>query len=483
MKENDGRAARRQSTQKLLTGVGLAAVALLLLMVLGRRGGDETTRSNGARLLRDTSNYQKIKQLHRSHHNSDEDDAQVMKQVLAGDLQLMDMTVKEQELIRAPPNSYAGVYGKFCKLDWSRRKRDPSAGAWGKIVEYKCTICSSRFRRAEQVYIQISPSTFVLAVPMFRHLVEGSSECEQPYVLNIRQVVDLARHQDEVNGATSTSSTTPKVLNFTMATFHESRCGSTLVANAVAAMDSTKHRSYSEAGPPAFAMNSVCGKNFSRCTLEQAAQVLKDVIYLMSRSNDALEERVFFKFQSATTKNIQVFQKAFPEIPWLFVYRDPVQVMMSHIKDDPDLKGRANCLRSHRSPPDEIISTAAGHGVKVKNLKMEEYCAVHLAAITESAVASLNDIGIPVNYESLPDILHTTILPRILGRTLTEEEVSNIQKISQNYSKGVGHKHQEFKADSEAKEKAASTEIKAAATKFLQPSFESLSQHRPRILD
>lgn len=322
---------------------------------------------------------------------------------------------------------------------------------------------------------------------MFRHLVEQSPDCDtHSYTLNLKQVADLARHQDQYasqNGRTST--TVPKVLNFTIATFHESRCGSTLVANAVAAMDPIKHRSYSEAQPPSAALNSVCGRNFSRCRPSQAAQVFRDTLYLMSRSNDPLEERVFFKFQSATTKNLKVFQEAFPTQPWMFVYRDPVQVMMSHIKDDPLLQGRANCLRSKTNPPPEIVNLAAQHGIAHPRteLSMEEYCAVHLAAITESAVASLDDLSIPVNYESLPDSLYTTILPKVMGRPLTTTEVENIQAISTHYSKGAGNKHREFTEDSEAKEKAASAEVKAAAAKFLQSSFDRLEAHRPQILD
>lgn len=322
---------------------------------------------------------------------------------------------------------------------------------------------------------------------MFRNLVQQSLDCkEHQYTLNLKHVADLARHQDEINGATSTSTTTPKVLNFTLATFHESRCGSTLVANAVAAMDSVKHRSYSEAQPPSSALLQVCGRNFSRCTLEQAALVLKDVIYLMSRSNDPLEERVFFKFQSATTHSLKVFQQAFPQQPWMFVYRDPVPVMMSHIKDDPLLQGKANCMRSHINPPPEIQALASRHGYSsARALSMEEYCAAHLAAITESAVASLEAdeyYGIPVNYELLPDYLYTTVLPRILGRSLSAEEIQNIQAISQHYSKGSGAKHGEFQQDSQAKVQAASPTVKAAALKFLQPSFEQLSQHRAKIL-
>ena len=50
-----------------------------------------------------------------------------------------------------------------------------------------------------------------------------------------------------------------------------------------------------------------------------------------------------------TLRNLQ----AFPDTPWIFVYRNPIQTMMSHL--DP-LKGvsGAPCLRSMRDTPEEV---------------------------------------------------------------------------------------------------------------------------------
>lgn len=333
-------------------------------------------------------------------------------------------------------------------------------------------------------------------VPMFRDLVAQSEDCleGQQYKFNLKKVADLARHQDELAAYGPTSTKTPKVLNFTAAAFHESRCGSTLVANAFAAMDSTKHRSYSESQPPASVMTNACGSKFTRCSKEQASLILRDVIYLMSRSDDPKEERVFFKFQSATTKQLDLFQMAFPDIPWLFVYRDPVQVIMSHAKDDPDFKkGNANCLRSRFSPPPEVHAIVEKHGISTdpRNIPPEQYCAAHLASITEFALAALNNNhgndnrdghGIPVNYQDLPDILYTTILPKILGRPLTSTEISNIQDVSHEYSKGRGSRHKEFQGDSEQKTNAASEAIKMAAATFLQPSYDQLAHYQSRLL-
>jgi hypothetical protein len=139
MKENDGRASRRKTHRQLWYG-GLILGGLFLFVAWKKWDNslDQYDESNHLRLLR-----QAKKHAERRHHDGGNDnnsngdqeynEAKVMKRVLSGDLQLIDVTVVEKELLRAPSNSYAGVYGKFCRLDWSRRKVDPSAGMCGSL--------------------------------------------------------------------------------------------------------------------------------------------------------------------------------------------------------------------------------------------------------------------------------------------------------------------------------------------------------------
>ena len=171
---------------------------------------------------------------------------------------------------------------------------------------------------------------------MFRFIQHMSPDCsdKNSVTFDLKKVAYLARLNDQK--FEKSSSKGPKVLNVTAVAFHESRCGSTLVANNMIAMDPKKHRVYSESPPPAQAFG-ICGDAFTSCTLEQAVSIFKDTLYMMSRTDDHKEERVFFKFQSITSKKIKVFQLAFPEVPWMYVYREPVQVMMSHVKDDPSM--------------------------------------------------------------------------------------------------------------------------------------------------
>jgi hypothetical protein len=324
--------------------------------------------------------------------------------------------------------------------------------------------------------------SFIRSVPMFRDLVSKSPDCNDrdPYLLDIRKIAELIKmpHDNNKNH---------KLLNLTAAVFHESRCGSTLVANNLIAMNPTKHRVYSESAPAAAAIKNICGEHYTKCSEEQAVDIFRDVIRIMSLTElDSPEERVFFKFQSITTKALTIFQQAFPHVPWMFIYRDPVQVMMSHVKDTGDLS-RAICTRTQKhNPPRDVQAIAHLHDSSVSDLSLEEYCAAHLAAITEAAVRALheNAMGIPVDYGTLPDALWESILPqKVLGRPLSQEEIDNMDAVSHQYSKGRGSRHVEFEGDSEKKEEAATPAIQRAAKEFLQESFDQLSKYEsPRVL-
>jgi len=349
--------------------------------------------------------------------------------------------------------SYRGVTGKFCKLDFALHKNDPSK------------------------------------YPMFRFLLQASPDCDSPVSFDLQKITYLARQRDQqveqgiIHTNNNNGAAVSKVLNVTAVAFHESRCGSTLVANSMIAMDPRKHRAYSESSPPVNALH-ICGDYFDKCSREQAAAILKDTIHMMSRTDDHREERVFFKFQSITSKAIPTFQMAFPDVPWMYVYRDPVQVMMSHIKDDPTLK-RAICTKTRRFPPKEIKAIAKRHGrSSPEDLDPSEYCAAHLAQLTEAAVASLNDKAIPVAYDRLPGMMWETIMPKILGRSLEPFEVRNLETVSKSYSKQGknNNKQGEFTGDSEQKDKKASDAVRKAAREFLKESFDQLTAFESKVL-
>jgi len=364
------------------------------------------------------------------------------RQILSASANLIAVGLGPRSSVR--DNSYTGVIAEFCPINFAPQKENPPE------------------------------------VPMFRDVL-ARSHCDEDsgniIRVDLKEAVELARKFDREN-----TNNLPVVLDLKGAVFHESRCGSTLAANSMMALNPEKHRVYSESAPPISALRS-CGDDYANCSIKASANLLKDIIYLMGRSNDPKEENLFFKFQSATTRNLETFREAFPTTPWVFLYRKPIEVMMSQL--DVPHTSNANCVRSKNSSPmiRKFIDKSA---YKFEDFTNVEFCAVHLATLCESALRNLEDaagLGMAVNYSPhLVDRFLDTIFPKHFHTPVDNAGRDRVMKISGTYSKNRGRHAEEFKPDSEEKERNASGKIKDAATDFLQPSFDKLQKSDHNII-
>lgn len=303
-KGNDGRgAARRRRLRQQLTAI-VSCVFTLVLMALFWEP-DEATGAAGRHLSSSLRNrldsirsrvarqggLKKAGQggLGKEDNNNNKlSTNNRLNDILTGKLQLVDVQVRSNARVQKD-GSYEGVHGEFCHVDWASHKKDPST------------------------------------TPMFRDVVAGSPDCEDDRVsMDLQEVMEAVSQFDQGEGVDNPNGQI-HLLDLGGFVFHESRCGSTLVANVLQAMYPEKHRVYSESAPPLGLVRA-----FERAGLpdEHASTVLKDVIYLMGRSNDPKETHVFFKIQSIGATRMKVFLEAFPDTPFMFVYRDPVQVMV-----------------------------------------------------------------------------------------------------------------------------------------------------------
>ena len=365
-KENNGRAARRLLIQRLSIVLASFLVCLGCLHILGigkaaaaannnRRGGGHNDKHIPHDILKDRSMVRRngfarnTKEHHSSHNTNGPDivhvtfDTSESTTTTADEIQLLLLNAQVHlvDIVSTDtdsPVTQNQIFGDFCTLNFAAHKKDPSA------------------------------------VPMFRHLVEASPHCAKVrYRVNLHDYMKHATLYDAKPKAAT------KALHLTAVVFHESRCGSTLVSNALVAMNPTKHRVYSESAPPIDALRTICGETYHSCTPKVASRILQQVVYAMSRTNDLREERVFFKIQSVGTRNIEVFQLAFPKVPFLFVYRDPVQVLMSQLSGVPGGTKNANCVRPRARPPASVVDLCQRKGIKkISDLSNEEYCAAHL---------------------------------------------------------------------------------------------------------
>lgn len=185
MKGNNGKAARRRHNQHILSTLGgmfgMLTLLTFLCYVMEIGPWDHYAYYDNAA----TAGQQQQQQLRRHRRNGgghgpleylggagkpqssrefrkslsdqfqvgEKSEEEVLRQVLAAELQLITLVFMEEEIIHAPKNSYDGVYGKFCKLDWTHRKRDPSAGTFYHYCMVRMSLHSFLFILLTQTFL------------------------------------------------------------------------------------------------------------------------------------------------------------------------------------------------------------------------------------------------------------------------------------------------------------------------------------------
>jgi hypothetical protein len=116
------------------------------------------------------------------------------------------------------------------------------------------------------------------------------------------------------------------------------------------------------------------------------------------------------KLDSWNIHRLPLIQEAFPGAPWMFLFRDPVEVMASHLR-----------LPGKQALPGAIDPGTLGMTLQdVTSLSRGEWLARVLAGICRSAVAGTE--GLFVDYRQLPDAAWDRI-GRHFGLSLTRSQV------------------------------------------------------------
>ena len=242
--------------------------------------------------------------------------------------------------------------------------------------------------------------------------------------------------------------------------FHMSRCGSTLVSQMLAALDA--NIVVSEASP----IDTVVQARHWRPDLdiERQSRWLAAMIGALGQKRCGDERRYFIKLDSWHTLALPLFRRAFPDVPWIFLYRDPIEVMVSQLR----MPGR-QMVPEAPGPSFYGIERAYGPGTA------EEYYAQVLAKICEAVVPQHRDGGgLLVNYRQLPDALFTAILPHF-GVAYGDADCAVMAAAARFDAKAPGF---EFASDGKAKQQAVSPAARAATERWLNGIYDRLETLR-----
>jgi len=239
--------------------------------------------------------------------------------------------------------------------------------------------------------------------------------------------------------------------------FHMSRCGSTLIAQLLASLSQTIV--IAEADP----IDAVLRAHFRDPSVsdEQRCAWLQWVVSALGQRQDPQQQYLFIKFDSWSVMDLPLIQRAFPGVPWLFVCRDPVEVMVSHSK-----------MRGSQMVPGTIEPALLGLGLaEIPPYALDEYCARTLARICGTAVRyGQSGDGRFVNYRQLPEIVWFSLLD-FFGVAHTTADIDRMRDVAQFHAKSPSSR---FVGDTSAKQQAATDEIRRLADRWVQSPYQRL---------
>lgn len=228
--------------------------------------------------------------------------------------------------------------------------------------------------------------------------------------------------------------------------FHMSRCGSTLVARMLAALSDTIVLSE----PPPLDTVMQIARSWTGGALDDRAALLRGIVAALGngRSDD---DRYFLKVDSWHALALPLFRRAFPDTPWLFLHRDPVEVLVSQMQ--------RRGIQSLPGGMGDLFGIADAHLIPA-----EEYTALVLAKIN-AALLDAHGLGggLVVDYADLPAAMSERILPHFRIRPTPQER----EKMATAMTRNAKAPYEAFVSDRADKQAAASDAIRAAADRHL----------------
>lgn len=236
--------------------------------------------------------------------------------------------------------------------------------------------------------------------------------------------------------------------------YHMSRCGSTLVSQMLAKLP--RHLVFSE--PPPF--DALLRLDRRGTSEEERITLLRAWMSAAAQPRNG-EEKLFVKLDAWHTLDLPLLRRAFPNTPWIFIFRNPIEVMVSTLR----------VPSSYLIPgamvdflPDLDFATSVA-------MSREDYAARLLSAVCSSALDHLPATdGIAIDYADLPGAV-TTAISRHFHLDLSNDDIEAMNSATAFHAKSP---QMFFEPDVEAKQRDAGAAIREACAPMLELLYEKL---------
>ena len=214
--------------------------------------------------------------------------------------------------------------------------------------------------------------------------------------------------------------------------FHMSRCGSTVVSQMLAALPGNVV--LSEPAPVDQILRLA-----DRCTNApdgELIQCLRGMMVALGRRRHQDERDLFIKLDAWHVLLLPLIRRAFPDVPWIFLYRDPLEVLASLSRSRPSqMFGSTNPVLLGSDP------------AALSAMTFDEYSALALERYCGAAIENHRNGGLLIEYRELPDAVCGKILDHF-GMRCDADEVATMRAAAQFNAK---HPKRRFEPDGEVK--------------------------------
>lgn len=198
---------------------------------------------------------------------------------------------------------------------------------------------------------------------------------------------------------------------------------------------------------------------------DEATQLFRGGVHALGQKRMGVEAHYVIKFSSAATLFLPRIIAAFPDVPRVFLYRDPVEVLVSNM----------------RTPTQEWIFEAEVTGLDSaamteRNTALEN-CAAALRQTIESFINHSPGNHLIANYSQFSPQLLERILD-LFRLTVSPAEMERMLAVGKTHAHG---REAQFEPDAEKKQSLASAKLRAVAQECLGDLYNRLEAMRIRL--
>ncbi|MFM5894149.1 MAG: sulfotransferase [Novosphingobium sp.] len=231
--------------------------------------------------------------------------------------------------------------------------------------------------------------------------------------------------------------------------FHMSRCGSTLAAQMLSAVPA--HAVSSEPEPLDAVLRWAVDSGIEA---EPADAAVRAIVAALGRMRLPGQTSHFIKLEVWHTHYLPALRRAFEQTNWVYLHRDPVEVLVSLIEQP-----------SMHTLPGVAFDTQleASDGADFTARALAGYSR---AVVTNWGVGG----GVALDYPDIARAMPSTVA-RHFGLSLSDTDRSIMEQAGSRNAKAPS---ETFSSDSERKRAAAGPEVRAAAEHWLDPIRQTL---------